>query len=234
MFRSDKRHSALFGKRALLVTLVLGTAAFAAVPASDDPGQLLRQADGIKTSNHDEFSVLIQRLGSGAVKLSSEQQLYLRYLKAWQVAHHGDYEIAIPLLDAVAKESKDADLKSRARATAINVLAISSHYEQAFDRLSLLLEQLPQVTDNSTRRQGLTVAAQLYINAGQYDLAKAYAGQLFRENSAGANACRSRCYDLESRYKSANYSQLTSSSKMVPMLVPRWARSSSQTGFALI
>ena len=186
----------------MLTVLVVGTAA-ATVPTSNDPAQMLRHADSIKTSNHAEFAELVLRLGDSAAKLSPEQQLYLSYLKAWQLAYRGDYEAAMPLLNSVIAESADPTLRFRAGVTSVNLQGIGFHYDEAFSRLSKLLDQLPQVTDKDARTQGLGVAALLYIEAGQYDLASNYADQLLKEGSAPESACKGSYLKLEALYRSA-------------------------------
>jgi diguanylate cyclase (GGDEF)-like protein len=201
MVRWGKRHWISFAGWALLIVLCAGTAAVAAVPASDDPAQLLSQADNIKTSNHAEFTVLLQRLDEVATKLSREQRLYLRYLKAWELTYRGDYGTAISHLDAVVAESTDATLRLRANITAVSVLAIGTHYEDAFERVSSLLEQLPHVTDKAARRHGLAVAAQLYTDAGQYNLAESFADQLLTEDPDAEDACNGWYYKLDALFQ---------------------------------
>jgi diguanylate cyclase (GGDEF)-like protein len=183
------------------VALLAGAGAMAA-SASDDPAQLLRQADDIKMSNHVEFTELVRQLGDDAAKLTPEQQLSLRYLKAWDLTYRGDYEAAISQLDQVIAKSADVTLRFRANTTVVSVLAIGTRYQEAFARLGSLLEQLPRVTDKVARRHGLAVAAQLYIDAGQFDLAESYASQLLKDDSAGENACNSRYYMLDALYRS--------------------------------
>ena len=202
MLLSGKWHQASFAWWTLLVVLLVGTAAATAVPATDDSAQLIRRADSLKLSDPAEFDVLMKRLGDSATKLSFEQQLYLRYLKAWASAYHGDYETAIPQLNAVIAESTDATLRFHAGITEVNLLTLGSRYEEAFARLSQLLDQLPQIDDKDARRQGLAVAAQLYIDAGQFDLVDVYSGKLLAEDKGGRGACRSRYYKLEALYKS--------------------------------
>jgi diguanylate cyclase (GGDEF)-like protein len=181
MFRPGKLRWTFFAKRALLVTLIVGTAG-AAVPVSDDPAQLLKQADSVKTSNHAEFLDLLNRLGEESEKLSSEQQLYLRYLKAWQIAYRGDNKTAVALVSALLDESRDSTLRFRAGIFVVNNQVNGSHYEEAFTRLSQLLTELPNISDKDARAQGLGVASFLYVEAGQYDLATSFADQLAREN----------------------------------------------------
>jgi diguanylate cyclase (GGDEF)-like protein len=202
MLRSGKWHQVFFFWWTLLGILLVGTAAATAVPATDDAAQLIRHADSVMTSSPAEFALLLQRLDDSATKLSPEQKLYLRYLKAWQSAYHGDYETAIPQLNSVIAESTDAVLRFHASVTVVNLLTLASRYEEAFARLSQLLDQVPQMADMDARRQGLAVAAQLYIDAGQFDLAETYSDKLLTEGMGGRGACRSRYYKLEALYKS--------------------------------
>jgi diguanylate cyclase (GGDEF)-like protein len=187
--------------------MLMGTAV-AAVPISDDPAQLLKRADSIKTSDHPEFLQLMKQLGDGAIKLSPQQQLYLRYLKAWEVGYEGDYETATPLLNAVIAESADATLRFRAGTTLVNNLVIGSRYEDAFARISQLLDQLPQITDKDARIQVLGTAGFLYNEAGQYDLGQHYANQMLRENPDGDGDCKGRFLQAQSLYQSGKFTTL--------------------------
>jgi diguanylate cyclase (GGDEF)-like protein len=195
-------YQAFFAGWTMLVMLLVGTAAATAVPVTDDAAQLIRHADRVKMSDPAEFDVLMKQLSDGATKLSSEQQLDLRYLKAWEGAYRGDYETAIPELNAVIAKSTDATLRFHAGITEVNLLTLASRYEEAFARLSQLLNQLPQIADRDARRQGLAVAAQLYIGAGQFDLVETYSDKLLAEDKGGRSVCRSKFYKLEALYKS--------------------------------
>jgi len=187
--------------------MLVGTAV-AAVPTSDDPAQLLKLADSIKTSDHPEFLQLLGQLDGEATKLSRQQQLYLRYLKAWEVGYRGDYETATPLLNAVIAESTDATLRFRAGTTLVNNLVIGSRYEDAFARMSQLLDQLPRVVDKDARIQALGTAGFLYNEAGQYDLGLNYANQMLRENPVGDGDCKGRFLQVQSLYESGKFSTL--------------------------
>ncbi|HEY8682014.1 MAG TPA: GGDEF domain-containing protein [Rhodanobacter sp.] len=208
MFNASKQFRVFFIGCALFAVLFAGTA-LAAVPVVDGgAAQLLDQADSIKTSSHADFLVLMQRLNSDTAKLSPEQRLYLLYLNAWQSAYHGDYAAAMPELNAVIAQSANATLRFRAGVTAVNLLGNGIHYEEAFSRLNQLLDQLPQVTDKSARVQALGIASQLYIQAGQYDLAAGYADQLIKEDSSNVNICKATTVRLEALYRGGKLQSL--------------------------
>jgi diguanylate cyclase (GGDEF)-like protein len=185
--------------------MLMGTAV-AAVPASDDPAQLLKRADSVKTSNHAEFVQFINRLAGTSTKLSPSQRMYLRFLQAWEVCYQGDYEAATPLLNAIIAESTDATLRFRAGMTLVNTLVIGSRYEDAFARMRQLLDQLPQIVDKDARIQALGVAGALYNEAGQYDLGLSYANKMLRENPEGGGDCKGRFLRVQSIYGSGKFS----------------------------
>jgi diguanylate cyclase (GGDEF)-like protein len=159
---------------------------------SPDAGaeKLLQQAQAVETSNFAEFSALLQKLNSDAVTLSADQQMRLRYLNAFQLAYRGDSKAAVLLFDDVIEHSSDPTLRLRALSTQINVLTLSFRYEEAFAKLSQLLDLLPAVTEHRARQQALGVASLLYTEAGQYDLALSYAAQMRGESPSEDNACR--------------------------------------------
>ncbi|SFS16725.1 diguanylate cyclase (GGDEF) domain-containing protein [Dyella sp. OK004] len=193
-------HRTAFAGLVLLVGLLMGTAA-AAVPEANDALEILRRADSIKTSNHVEFQALLKQLDGRAANLPSEQRWYLRYLDAWQVAYEGSYEGAGLQLNAIIKNSTDPTLRFRATATLINILGIGHRYEEAFIRLSQLIDQLPKITDKRARFQGLGEAAQLLITAGQYELASTYAEQMLGDIPPGDSACKATSYKLHAQFR---------------------------------
>ena len=201
MFRPGRSHRTFFACLVLLVVFLAG-AAIAAAPAPYDSGQLLAQADGIKTSNHAEFVRLIQLLDRDATRLPSEQQWHLRYLNAWQAIYIGDYGTATSLINEILSKSADMTLRFRANTSVLDVLRVGHHYEEAFEKLRQLLDQMPQIDDRTARFQLLGEAAQLFTAAGQYDLASGYADQMLREVPAGESGCKSMYLKLDARYKS--------------------------------
>lgn len=203
MFRLAGQWCRSFAKLALLTAFFVAGTVLSAVPATtlEDPGILLKQADSLKTSNQAEFATLLERLSAASMKLTRQQQLRLRYLKAFQLGYTGDYESAIPLLNEVIDQSSDTTLRFRAGVTAVNILVFGLHYEEAFARLSQLLGQLPLITDKVARAQGLGVAGFLYSEAGQYDLAANYAGRLLAENPDPEGNCKGRYLKLQAGYR---------------------------------
>ena len=185
--------------RRAAIVFVFSGAAFAVTP--EDATELLKRADRVKTSDQAEFKSILQRLEDQPSSLDEAQRLYLRYLKAWQLAYSADFVAAIPELNAVMDASADVTLSFRAGVTAINMLAVASRYEEAYSRLNRLLDLLPAVPDRDAQAQGIGVAAFVYSNGGQYDLALKYADRLATEYPGETNVCKGAYLKLEATYK---------------------------------
>jgi diguanylate cyclase (GGDEF)-like protein len=170
--------------------------------SAPDATELLRKADQIKTSNYAEFTTIIKTLDDAARGLTPSQQEYLRYLKGWQSAYSGDYTTAIRLLKATVAQSQNLNLRFRAGATAANVQALATDYDEAFTHMSQLLVLLPQITDQEAREQGLGVAAYLYNQVGEYALGLRYADLLAHEATSARSQCSGAQLKMEALYRS--------------------------------
>lgn len=185
----------------MLPAVLHAGAAWGAVPASEDPTLLLKQADKIKSANNAEFSALIQQLDAEQAQLSQQQQSYLQFLKGWQAAYRGEFKDVFVLLDPVIARSVDTTLRFRSEALEANVSVVSRRYEDAFAQLDLMLNQLPRVIDQNARIQGLGVASTLYSEAGQYELGEVYAERVLKESSSAQDTCKGKYYEFQALFQ---------------------------------
>lgn len=185
-----------------VMAIAIAPETLATAPEPKNPADLLLLADSLKTSDHAEFVKLLEQLGRQTSALSLQQTWYLRYLVAWQVAFSGDYDHAKPLLRAVINDSKDDGLRFRAMATMVNILGIGHNYEEAFSLLDQALDDLPNIPDKYARFQVTGEAAQLLIEAGQYDLAINYANQILVDYPQGRNGCIAMYAKLHAEFSS--------------------------------
>jgi diguanylate cyclase (GGDEF)-like protein len=156
----------------------------------EEAAQLLKKADELKTANYPEFVAILKSLDQQSAQLSAGQQEYLRYLEGWKGGYDGDYDSAMPRLQAVIRESNDVTLRFRAGVTLTNLLTHSARYEQALSELGRLVDLLPRVSDQDAREQGLLVAALVYDEVGQYDLGLSYAQAVIDGNGAAKTICK--------------------------------------------
>ena len=184
--------------------LCLLFSSFAAAAPEEDPGTLLLRADNTKTGHYAEFVDILDSLQHRSEILTASQQVYLRYLEAWKNAYDGDNDTAIARLNALADEPIDPTLRLRAGATAVNVLKLSKRYEEAFSRLSSVLELLPKVADKMARQQVLLDAAEVYTEVGQYGLALSYAQSVVEEDWDGRGVCKGNRVKQYALYESGH------------------------------
>ena len=184
--------------------LCLLFSSFAAAAPEEDPGTLLLRADNTKTGHYAEFVDILHSLQHRSEILTASQQVYLRYLEAWKNAYDGDNDTAIARLNALADEPIDPTLRLRAGATAVNVLKLSKRYEEAFSRLSSVLELLPKVADKMARQQVLLDAAEVYTEVGQYGLALSYAQSVVEEDWDGRGVCKGNRVKQYALYESGH------------------------------
>lgn len=178
-------------------------AACGVLAAEEPPGELLKKADAIRTSDFAGFNAIIDRFDDQALELAPRERDYLRYLRGWRHGYRGEFEQAIPDLRAVIDSAADTTLKFRASASIVNALTIAKHYVDAYTELERLRELLPQVTDAAAREQGLVVTAIHYNQVGQYDLAAESAQRLITERNGPSSECKGTQLLLEGRFKQA-------------------------------
>ena len=181
-------------------------AAFAAAPVDYDA--LIAQADKIKSSDNATFTTALKGLDAASASLSPSQRDFVRYLHAWQTAYSGDYDTALPQLNDIFEHSSDISLKVRAGVTSVNSLSIVAHYQEAYSRLSQLLELVPKTSNNDARMLAYAVASFLYERAGQYELAVNYADKSLAESSDAKASCKAMQIKLNALYRMGSLSEL--------------------------
>lgn len=174
--------------------LFLDGAAGATAPVGRDAAPLLAQAYAIKTTNHDRFLKLLRQLHQPGTVLAPEQQWKLRYLDGWEESFEGNYAKAEPLLREVADHATDTDLQSLADGTLLNILAISHHYEEAFERADRLAADIPHIQDRKVAYAALSQLSQLMASARQVGLAVDYAHQMQKFAAPGQSLCKPYVY----------------------------------------
>lgn len=184
----------------LLLSMTAGMVV-AATPPSADTAQLFARADYLKMIDNATYVKLIQQLESRTATMSRAEKWHLFYLEAWQTAYTGHNDKAGKMLETVATQAPDINLKEQAKATLINILGIGHRYEEAFTYLDQALGELPRITDKSTRLHVLAEAAQLLIEAGQYDLAISYTDQILLVRNAGSYRCIGIAIKLHAEFR---------------------------------
>jgi diguanylate cyclase (GGDEF)-like protein len=186
----------------LFGALFLGFARLGGATAQDGVSELLKKADELRTADYAQFNSILQSVEKLQGNLSQPQREYLRYLEAWKSGYDGDAPTALARLNTLLSDSKDPTVRLRAGGLAVNMLVFGKRYEEAFSRLSDVLELLPEVTDGGARQQALLDATELYNGVGQYDLSLSYAQLVIDTNWAGRGFCTGWQQKLQSLYDS--------------------------------
>jgi diguanylate cyclase (GGDEF)-like protein len=155
--------------------------------AAETPDELLQRADHLKTANNSEFEKLLGELDARTPTLSVTQRDYIAYLRAWQLGYLGKYEDALKAFETFLGRVGDSTLQARARIPLVNVQVNAKHYEDAYATLDALLAG--QIEDHTAHLLSQTVAATLYGDAGQYDLALRYVDQALAYDHGDRSTC---------------------------------------------
>jgi len=200
MQRENKMRPAVFAGRMLVAILLLG--GISGFAATESPDELLHRADQIKLVDYSEFQTLLRQLDTQAPGLAAAQHDYLDYLHAWQLGYLGQYEDALAAFQTLLSRVQDPTLRARARISLLNDQTNAAHYEDAYVNLNALLDSLPQVKDRNAHYLILASAADLYGQAGQYDLSLSYLNQSLAYDNSEPSTCLALLTKAEVLYKS--------------------------------
>jgi len=188
-------------KRSVLVTVICTAFAFMApVPAlgSTEFANLLAQAENVRSVDLTEFQKKLSELNSRIGSATELQRQHLRYLKAYELAYSGRYDLAINEAQKLIEESDDVVLRFRAAALAANSAAATREFGRGLRFMELSLSLLDQIDDRDLRHNVLLVASILYNQIGQYELGRNYAEQILADQPDDRNRCYAGHLRLES------------------------------------
>lgn len=169
--------------------------ALAAVPwcASAAPvayGDLLEQANELRSADPAAFQEKLAELTRRTGEATPSQREHLEYLKAYGLAYTGRYDMAIGQASTLFDTTQDDALKFRAGLLIANSYAATREFGSGLAYLERSLELMDDVHDPQLRNDGMTVAAVLYNQVGQYELGVDYAERIL----AASPSERSRCF----------------------------------------
>jgi diguanylate cyclase (GGDEF)-like protein len=156
----------------------------------------LQQTERLRTADHPQFLLRLQKLNDQASTLTADQRWYLHYLDAWQAAFDGNYAKADQLLQGVAAHSGNPALVAKSSALLMDDMVATGRYESAFAMADRLVTDLPNITDTLAHFQVTADLSQLYSSAGQYDLAVTYARRMEQTIPPGETLCKPRALQM--------------------------------------
>ncbi|MGH8108280.1 MAG: GGDEF domain-containing protein [Arenimonas sp.] len=168
--------------------------------ASPEFEKQLEHADALRSADPKQFEGILQKLEASITDATTDQLEHLRYLQAYRMAYSGQYILAIQKAEAIFEQSKNIDLKYRSGLLITNSYAATRDFGSGFGALGKTLNLQNIVKDPQLRHDGLTVAALLHNQVGQYELGKHFAEQVLSDNPAPRSRCFANNMLLEASY----------------------------------
>lgn len=184
----------------LAMVLLLCTASLARASASFE--QRLLEADKIRSSDPPRFASLLDELDAAGNSASPEQRQRLQYLRAYQsVVYRRQIEVGIAQAKELFSKAKEVDLKFRAGSLLANSYAINREFSEGLRYLNQTLPMRGRVQDKNIRHDGITAAAALYNQLGQYQLGLRYAREALADTPNARAHCVAALHQDESQFR---------------------------------
>lgn len=168
--------------------------------ASDEFADRLAEAESVRSADPTRFAALIGELSADAAEATPHQRDTLEYLKLYQLAYSGRFDIAVQQARRLYAQTPHPDVKVRTGALVVNALAATREFAEGLRQLDELLLLVDEVPDREVRHHALTSAAVLYNQVGQYELGLAHADRVLSDQPAPRTACFTGYSRLEALY----------------------------------
>ncbi|NZA26632.1 diguanylate cyclase [Luteimonas sp. SJ-92] len=166
---------------------------FAGVSAASETepsvGDLLREADQVRTSDLARFDALLHDLDALAESATAIERERVRLLQAHRLITRGRSEEAVVVLRDVIAEPAGAANKFLAGSMLANTHAITRRFELALHALDAMLAGQSDVEDKDILHRGLLVAAIVYNQVGEFRLGLHYAERVLDDTPLGRSRC---------------------------------------------
>jgi len=170
--------------------LALATVPWCAQATPVAYAELLEKADEERSTDPAGFQDKLAELTRRTAEATPPQRQHLEYLKAYGLAYSGHYDMAISQASTLFDTTSDDGLRFRAGLLIANSYAATREFGAGLAYLERSLELMDDVHDRQLRLDGMTVAALLYNQAGQYELGLDFAERIL----AASPGERSRCF----------------------------------------
>ncbi|WP_133479578.1 GGDEF domain-containing protein [Cognatilysobacter segetis] len=156
-------------------------------------GDRLARADAARTGDPQRFSALMAQARALQHTANDEERDLLSLLGAYGEWRAGRLDRAIDAARRLSATSRVPDLRYRATLLVANLSAVTRDYATGAAYLARAAAMEDRVSDPETRAIGLGVAATLYNQFEQHELAETYASRMLDT----AHSDRSRCLAAE-------------------------------------
>lgn len=171
----------------------------------------LENIDEIRTSDPKSFSILLSEISNKQDLMSKAERYFFDYLNAYKLIYIGKSQEALPLLHIILlADDSDPLIKFRSRLTIINLHGIEQNWTKGLFHLSIILKELPKISNHRTKVNAYVVAAMFYNQIGQYSLGLKYAQSLTEIASTPKNICWAKTIEIESKFNLKQLNNLDS------------------------
>ncbi|KFN48079.1 hypothetical protein N787_06475 [Arenimonas metalli CF5-1] len=180
----------------LWLALALAPPVSASTPAAF--GDLLSQADALRSADPARFEVLLARLTERVHEATPAQRELLDYLKAYRLGYTGRFDLAIEAGTRLFETSSDPAIKVRAGGLVVSSRAVTREFVEGLVFLDKVLALVEQVDDAEVRHHAWAAAGVIHNQVGQYAQAVHYVELLQADGVQGRTRCFTGVLRLES------------------------------------
>ena len=193
----------------IAATLCIASPRPACASAGGSPAfeAMLAQAELVRSSDPAQFERLLGQLNASISVANASQREQLAYLKAYQLAYSGRFDLGIEAAKKVFDTTQNPALKLRVGSLVVNGYAATREFAEGLRYLDQTLALVDQVQDKEARHLGWAAASFIYNQVGQYDLGRHYAELVMADGATPRTDCFAGYSRLEALY---NLGQLRS------------------------
>jgi len=185
----------------LMAVLCLAPApAVAAASGSPAFAAMLEQAEQVRSSDPRQFSSLLGQLNASVAAASPRQREQLQYLKAYELAYTGRFDLGIQAAKQLFEEASDVQIRFRAGSLIVTAHAATREFTEGLRYLEQTLALADQIEDAELRHHGWSAAGVIYNQVGQFELGLQFAERMLADQPSVRTRCFAGAMRLESLY----------------------------------
>lgn len=154
----------------------------------------------LRLSDPQAFIVGVRRLEAAPAPTDAATREQLQLLGAQALALESRNDEALRRIDPLVRTATSPELRLRAAALAVNVLAASRDVLEAHKRLETLVAEVDALPDSPVRRHVDLVAAVFYNQLGQSETAQRHAERVLAGDADLAERCVASVQQLDARF----------------------------------
>jgi len=157
--------------------------------ADNKLGEVLTQADAIRSQDIKTFSKLLEQVSAQSGRLSKLQKEHYDYLKAYEHIINGRIDESVDLAQRYLISFTDKELKFRTRMLLISALSMQRKWYDSMSQLNRLINELPIIDNTKVYNMGVQLVALTYNDYGRYEFTLDFLQRYDTREHSKRNAC---------------------------------------------